>query len=125
MSNPEQAEPTLAATRAAAESARAANHAAYGSPRGDTGNVYDRTGALHQLLGSTEQLARMLGEDVARLRGAPRLRSTDPDDPGARALAAAADLAAAAADLNMAAARVNSAWSYLSSLYVQQPDNVQ
>ena len=119
MSAQEQTEPTLAATRAAAESARAANHAAYGSPRGSTSNAYDRTRALHQLLGSVEQLARMLGEDVTRLRGTTGLRSTDSGDPGAQALAAAADLDDAAQDLTMAAARVNSAWSYLSSLYIQ------
>jgi len=114
----ERTEPTLAATHAAAESARAANHAAYNTPRNDTGSVYDRTGALHALLSSTEQLARMLGEDVARLRDTDGLRSTDAVDPGGQALSAAADLATAAESISAAASYVNSAWSYLSPLYI-------
>lgn len=114
------AEPTLAATRAAAESARAANHAAYNSPREDTGNVYDRTGALHELLSCTEQVARMLSDDVTRLRSVVGLTSTEGGDPGGQALLAAADLADAAGRINAAAALVNSAWSYLSPLYIHQ-----
>lgn len=114
----DRVEPTLGATRAAAESARAANHAAYNSPRGDVGNAYDRTGALHELLCCTEQVARMLADDVTRLRAAAGMTSTEGGDARGQALLAAADLADAAGRINTAAALVNSAWSYLSPLYV-------
>ncbi|MCW2905140.1 MAG: hypothetical protein JWO67_7405 [Streptosporangiaceae bacterium] len=115
-------EPTLAATRAAAESVRTANHAAYHAPRGDTGNIYDRTGALVELLGSTEQIARVLGQHADRLKDAPGLFSDDGrPDPDTYAERAAARLHSASVVLDEAASLVNAAWSELSHLGVR-PD---
>lgn len=110
-------EPTLTAMTAAAEAARAANHAAYDAPRGDTSNLYDRAAALHDLLTKTEQLAQVLGQHVRRLRDVDGLRST-ADDAAGQVAAAAAELDAAAARIQSAHIEVSGAWSKLSTLYV-------
>lgn len=112
-------ESTLAATRAAAEAARQANHAAHDAPT-STGNVYDRCAALHELLISTEQLVRVLGERAAQLRDADGLFSDDTTDPAVHAVTGSAALTTAAAAIRVAGQHVNDAWSSLSHLGIDQ-----
>ena len=119
----ESPEPTLGNTRLAAERARLANHAAYNAPGSDMDNLYDRTGAVHELLSCTEQLVRVLGEQVQRIAKAEGLRSTDDTTPAARqALRAARLLMAGSLHVRRACDEVNEAWSALSPLYIDAPD---
>lgn len=114
-------EPTLAATTAASAAARTANHAAYQAPTGDPHNVYDRVGALHELLGRVERMTSQLGEHADRLPHAPGLFSDDGrPDPGIYAERAAARLHSASVLINDATDLVNAAWSELSHLGVQE-----
>lgn len=114
-------EPTLAATREAAEAVRAANYAAYDAPKGDTANVYDRAGALYQLLLCTQQATDDLRRHAARLATAPGLTSTSLIHPAPDSADQAAQLLAQAADhIATAHALANDAWSELSSLYIQE-----
>lgn len=123
-------EPTLDQTRKAAEAARLANHAAYNAPQGDTSNIYDRTGAAHELLSCTEQLVQVLGEQAEQLATVEGLRTTEPSTPGAadslvspaaqQAIQAGAYLRTAAAAMRSACDLANEAWSQLSPLYVDQ-----
>lgn len=107
-------EPTLAAMRNAAEAARVANHAAYAAPR-DPVALYDRTGALHDLLLKTEQLADFLGKAVLATDPAA-LYSDAGLDPNIHRIAAAERLTRARAHVAEAQRAVNSAWSALSHL---------
>jgi hypothetical protein len=118
---PEQVEPTLAAMRAAAEHARAANHAAYDAP-GDPAALYSRVGALHDLLAKTKQLTEVLAEETTKLAAAPPsgLYSDDVAPPGGRALLAAELLSHAAESIAAANRAVNGAWSSLSHLGVSE-----
>ena len=59
----DEIEPTLAALNAAAESVRAAKHAAYHAPA-DPNSLYERTGTLVELLGYRRQVACSLGNHV-------------------------------------------------------------
>ncbi len=115
------ADPTLAAMSAAAEAARQANHAAYGAPR-TTASVYDRTGALHDLLCKVEQLAQVLSEQVAGMPSGP-LYSTDDTTPGEHLLDAADLLTQAARAVNVAVHHVNNAWSELSPIGTRDPSD--
>lgn len=115
-------EPTLNHTRQAAEQARAANHAAYNAP-GDIANLYDRCGALHELLSCAEQLVRVLGEHIDRARQRRNLYSTDATSPDEHLNAAAGLLRhIAAVHVLDAAAQVNEAWSHLSPIGTRLPD---
>ena len=115
-------EPTLQYTRLAAEQVRLANHAAYDAPRGDTSNLYDRTGAVHELLSRTEQLVQVLGEQVQRVISAEGLRAADGRSPDRKAANAAAHLLAAGNAVRSACGHVNDAWSELSPLYIDAPE---
>ncbi len=116
MTDPEDGEPTLVWTRAAATAARAANHAAYNAPAGDVGNLYARTGAAYELLMSTEQVLRGLARQVDRLRNDQGLLSTDDTAPQVHAEIAGGKLGAAASVVNQAITLVNDAWSELSPI---------
>lgn len=107
-------EPTLAAMRAAAEHARAANHAAHDAPR-TPGSLYDRTGALYDLLIKTEQLADSLGKAV-RSADSDAMFSDDGLDPALHRGRAGAHLLEARARLTEAHRAVNDAWNALSHL---------
>lgn len=114
-------EPTLAATYEAAEAVRAANHAAYDAPKGDTANVYDRCGALYQLLLCTHQATDDLRRHAARLATAPGLSSTELHRSASDgANEAAALLVQAAQHIATAHDLANQAWSRLSPLYIQE-----
>lgn len=114
-------EPTLAATYAAAEAARMANHAGYGAPRNEPGNVYDRTGAAFDLLRNVEQLVRMLSGNVQQLAQTPGLYTTGTGQPAEAVKSAASTIAAAAGQVNAASELLNTAWSELSSIGVRPP----
>lgn len=113
-----EAESTLVLTRAAADTVRAANHAAFDAPTGDLANRYERAGAVAGLLSTVEQLVRALGEQVVSLP-VDELTSTDGEPPAAHVEVAARNLATAASAVGLAAHRVNVAWSQLGPL-VQQ-----
>lgn len=127
LSTADDTERTLAWSRIAAESVRAANHAAYHAPTGDTGNVYDRCGSMHELLLCAEQLVRVLGDHASALAAAPGLFSDDdkhdaeqPRGP-MHAMTAYALLTSAAGHVESARRVVNAAWSALSHLGVRHP----
>lgn len=115
-------EPTLENTRLAAEHAHRADHAAYNAPRGDMGNLYDRAGAVHELLSCTEQLVRVLGEQVQRIATSEGLRSTENEPATRQAIRAAQLLMAGSLQVRRACDEVNEAWSALSPLYVDATD---
>jgi hypothetical protein len=117
--NTDTVEPTLLAMRAAAEAARTANHAAYHAPR-TTSSVYDRVGALHDLLCKVEQLAGVLADDVGKLVEDSRLRSSERDDAATRARRARERLVDATWCVKQATDGVNDAWSDLSALYLAE-----
>lgn len=123
MTPPREVEPTLAAMQAAAEHARAANHHAYQAPR-TPASIYDRTGALHDLLGKTEQLAQVLAEHAQMLVVAtpPGLYSDDDSSPTVHAATASAWLRRATSAVRDANDHVNLAWSSLSHLGLRDTD---
>lgn len=122
MTPPDKVEPTLAAMQTAAEHARAANHHAYQAPR-TPASIYDRTGALYDLLVKTEQLAQVLAEHAGALDvdPPPGLYSDDDGPPTAHAATASARLARAASAVRDARDHVNLAWSSLSHLGLRDP----
>jgi len=111
-------EPTLAATQDAAEAVRAACHAAYHAPKADTGNVYDRCGALYQLLICVEQAVSDLSRHADRLTSSPGLTTTGAADPNVVVSRAAHLLLQAQGSVVEAHTLVNDAWTELSSLYI-------
>lgn len=113
-------EPTLLAMQAAAEAVRTANHAAYDAPRTTVG-IYDRTGAMHDLLVKVEQLTDDLARAAGRLAEDPHLCSTKGDDAEPRARLAQNRLHTAAQLIDTAGQAVNRAWSELSPLYLDDP----
>ena len=118
-------DPALAAMRAAAEHARAANHTAPHAPR-DVAALYTRAGELHDLLCQVGQLARGLAVHVeAALVDDPPagLYSDDDTDPAVHAAAAETHLAAAGSALHGAITSVDRAWSALSHLGERPADD--
>jgi hypothetical protein len=119
-------EPTLLAMQAAAEAVRAANHAAYDAPRTPS-SVYDRTGAMVDLLAKLEQLTEHIARGVGWVSANPHLRSTERDierdiDPVDAAQKAQTRLLSAARFLDTARTTVNDAWSQLSTLYLKDAE---
>jgi hypothetical protein len=112
-------DPTLAAMQAGAEALRNACHAAYDAPRTPS-SVYDRTGALYELLGRIEQLTGFLARDVERLAAEPRLRSTDGVEPTAKARQAAERLRDTVKIVETAETETSRGWSYLGTLYLAE-----
>jgi len=112
-------EPTLAAMSAAAEQARAANHAAYDAP-GDPPALYARVGALYDLLVKTRQLTQVLGTAATKAAAHPeRMYADDGSNPSNRAARAAMFLLESAQSIDTVITVVNEAWSELSHLGVK------
>jgi len=92
--------------RVAAEAVRSANHAAYGAPC-TADSVYDRAGAVKDLLSRTVQAI----EDLARTAEI----LADHNAPAPQTRRAGERLLDAAHIVRCAATEVNGAWSHLSS----------
>ena len=108
-------EVTLALMRQAAEKLRAVNHAAYGAPR-DPVALYDRTGALFDVLLKLEQVAQFLANAADDGAAVPvaGLFSADATSPVEHLLGAHSELAQVARLLGEARRGVDAAWQLLS-----------
>lgn len=117
MTAPEPADPIIMHTRAAAEEVRTANRTAYQAPRNATA-LYDRTGALNDLLVKIEQLVQFLASGVATLSAAPPpgFFAQDEGDPEELVNDATHQLTQALIKITASRRHVNVAWAILSQL---------